>query len=121
MICSGWDPYKGFQIYSVNQTGFHNEGDFAMSGSGSIFIQGYFDANFTPDMTLEQAKAFIKKDGSERVLVGRLGVTSRLKGGTSTLDAEKYITIFDVQNDGYRAVNRDTIRSVRIDGEEYTA
>ena len=64
---------------------------------------------------------FIKKDGSERVLVGRLGVTSRLKGGTSTLDAEKYITIFDVQNDGYRAVNRDTIRSVRIDGEEYTA
>ena len=29
---------------------------------------------------------FIKKDGSERVLVGRLGVTSRLKGGTSTLD-----------------------------------
>ena len=22
MICSGWDPYKGYQIYSVNQTGF---------------------------------------------------------------------------------------------------
>lgn len=64
---------------------------------------------------------FIKKDGSERVLVGRLGVTSRLKGGTSTLDADKFITIFDVQNDGYRAVNRDTIRSVRVDGQEYTA
>lgn len=64
---------------------------------------------------------FIKKDGSERVLVGRLGVTSRLKGGTSTLDPNQYITIFDVQNDGYRAINRDTIRSLRIDGEEYTA
>lgn len=23
MICSGWDPYKGYQIYSVNQTGFY--------------------------------------------------------------------------------------------------
>ena len=22
MICSGWDPYKGYQIYSVNQTGY---------------------------------------------------------------------------------------------------
>ena len=22
MICSGWDPYEGYQIYSVNQTGF---------------------------------------------------------------------------------------------------
>lgn len=22
MICSGWDPYKGYQIFSVNQTGF---------------------------------------------------------------------------------------------------
>ena len=64
---------------------------------------------------------FIKKDGSERVLVGRLGVTSRLKGGKSTLDPNQYITIFDVQNDGYRAINRDTIRSLRIDGKEYTA
>jgi hypothetical protein len=64
---------------------------------------------------------FIKKDGSERVLVGRLGVTKHLKGGTSTLDPAQYITIFDIQNDGYRAINRDTIRSLRIDGQEYTA
>jgi len=53
MICSGWDPYKGYQIYSVNQTGFHQEGDWAMSGSGSTFIYGYFDANYNPNMTLE--------------------------------------------------------------------
>merc|ERR1719486_572634 len=55
MICSGWDPYKGYQIYSVNQTGFEHEGDYAMSGSGSIFIKGYFDANWRPNMTLEEA------------------------------------------------------------------
>lgn len=62
---------------------------------------------------------FIKKDGSTRVLVGRLGVKKYLKGGESTLDADKYITIFDTQNGGYRAINRDTIQSVRIDGVEF--
>ena len=60
MICSGWDPYKGYQIYSVNQAGFRQEGDWALSGSGSTYIYGYFDANFTPNMTLDQAKDFIK-------------------------------------------------------------
>ena len=53
MICSGWDPYKGYQIYSVNQTGFFQEGDFALSGSGSTFIWGFFDANYNKNMTLE--------------------------------------------------------------------
>ena len=60
MICSGWDPYKGYQIYSVNQTGFQRVEDIAISGSGSTFIWGYKDANWTPDMNLDQAKAFIK-------------------------------------------------------------
>lgn len=62
---------------------------------------------------------FTKKDGSVRVLVGRLGVKKHLKGGESTLDADKYITIFDTQNGGYRAINRETIQSVRIDGVEF--
>ena len=60
MICSGWDPYKGYQIYSVNQAGFRQEGDWALSGSGSTYIYGYFDANFNPNMSLEEAKEFIK-------------------------------------------------------------
>lgn len=57
---------------------------------------------------------FTKKDGTDRVLTGRLGVTKHLKGGKSTLDAEQYITIFDVVNKGYRAINRSTIKSVKI-------
>jgi hypothetical protein len=64
---------------------------------------------------------FIKKDGSLRTLVGRLGVTKHLKGGESKLDPTKYITIYDTQNAGYRAINRETIQSVRFAGEEYTA
>lgn len=61
MMCSGWDPYKGYQIYSVNQTGFFNEGDWAMSGSGTVFIKGYFDANYRNDMTLDEAKDFMER------------------------------------------------------------
>ena len=50
MICSGWDPYKGYQIYSVNQTGFRQEGDWALSGSGSTFIWGvWHDAKYLAD------------------------------------------------------------------------
>ena len=63
---------------------------------------------------------FTKKDGSVRTLVGRLGVTKHLKGGESRLDPAKYITIFDTQNGGYRAINRETIKSVRFGGEEFT-
>jgi hypothetical protein len=62
---------------------------------------------------------FTKKDGSERVLTGRLGVTKHLKGGVSTLNADHYITIYDVQSEGYRAVNRATIKSVKCNGELY--
>jgi hypothetical protein len=59
---------------------------------------------------------FIKKDGTLRVMNGRLGVTKHLRGGTSTLDASKYITLYDLQSEGYRAVNRKTIVSVTIGG-----
>jgi 20S proteasome subunit beta 1 len=30
-----------------------------MSGSGSVFIKGYFDANWRNDMTYEEAREFI--------------------------------------------------------------
>lgn len=56
---------------------------------------------------------FVKKDGSERTLNGRLGVTKYLKGGVSK-NGEQYITIFDLKNGGYRSVNKDTIKEVRI-------
>ena len=61
MICSGWDPYDGYQIYAVNQTGFKNEGEYAVGGSGSVFITGFMDANFKPGMTKAAAKEFLKQ------------------------------------------------------------
>ena len=59
---------------------------------------------------------FTKKDGSLRTLTGRLGVTKHLKGGVSTLNPDLYVTIYDMQNSGYRAVNRSTIKSVTCEG-----
>ena len=87
MICSGWDPYKGYQIYSVNQTGFFQEADWALSGSGSTFIWGFFDANYRKDMTLEQAREFMKqaislacyRDGSSGGVIRMISIT---EGGT---------------------------------------
>jgi hypothetical protein len=52
---------------------------------------------------------FIKKDGSRRLMNCRLGVTKHLKGGSSTLDPNQYITVYDMQSKGYRAINVDTI------------
>lgn len=62
---------------------------------------------------------FIKKDGTERRMVARLGVTKHLKGGECTLNREQYIIAFDMAKKAYRAINRDTIVSVSAMGENY--
>ena len=62
---------------------------------------------------------FIKKNGEERLMNARTGVVKALHGGQSNLDASKYITVFDVQADGYRAVNKDTIKEVVFGGEKF--
>lgn len=65
--------------------------------------------------------SFIKQDGSTRILNGRLGVKKYLKGGKSSVDANEYISIYDVQNKGYRSVNRNTIVALRMQGVEAVA
>ena len=55
---------------------------------------------------------FIKADGTERVLNGRVGVSKYVKG-TGKVMSDKYLTIYDVKNKGYRSVNKDTIIEVR--------
>lgn len=64
---------------------------------------------------------FIKQDGSTRVLNGRLGVKKYLKGGKLNVNTDEYISIYDVQNKGYRSVNRNTIVALRMQGIEAVA
>lgn len=56
---------------------------------------------------------FMKADGTVRKMNCRMGVTKHLKGGESTLDNERYVTVFDVSKGAYRAVNRETILEVK--------
>lgn len=56
---------------------------------------------------------FKKKDGSLRVMNCRLGVTKYLKGGSSTLDPEKFITVYDLQSKGYRAISKESILAIK--------
>lgn len=56
---------------------------------------------------------FTKKDGSIRVMNCRLGVTKHLKGGESTLNPNKYITVYDLQSKGYRAISKDQILDIK--------
>lgn len=64
---------------------------------------------------------FVKQNGTERVLNGRLGVRKYIKGSSLKKNSTEYITIYDVQNKGYRSINRDTIVAVRCDGIEAVA
>lgn len=63
---------------------------------------------------------FVKNDGTIRKLNGRLGVKKHLKGGVSTLNPVEYITIYDVVNKGYRAINRNNIIEVTCEGHTVT-
>lgn len=64
---------------------------------------------------------FIKKDGSEREMVCRLGVTKHLKGGDKKYDTDalNYLTVFDMQSEGYRTINVNTLKKIKVDGVTY--
>tara|TARA_R110000824_G_scaffold143854_3_gene311623 strand:- start:812 stop:1093 length:282 start_codon:yes stop_codon:yes gene_type:complete len=64
---------------------------------------------------------FIKKNGDDRKLNGRLGVKKHLKGGELKYNPSDYglMTIFDVQKKEYRMVNLETLYAMRIQGVEY--
>ena len=64
---------------------------------------------------------FIKKDGSVRVMNARLGVEVYLRGGQLAYDAESkgLITVYDMKSKGYRMVNVNTIKYLKIGRNEY--
>lgn len=51
VIVAGWDKVKGGQVYSVPVTGLLVREHCAVSGSGSIFIQGYLTAEYEEGMS----------------------------------------------------------------------
>eukprot|EP01039_Chlorochromonas_danica_P008525 gene8525-9398_t len=61
MICGGWDPYEGGQIYEVPLGGTIMEQNFALGGSGSTYIYGLVDSLYRENMTKEECQQFVKK------------------------------------------------------------
>lgn len=64
---------------------------------------------------------FTKKDGTQRRLNGRLGVTKHLRGGNKRFSDVDYnlITVFDLQKKAYRSVKLDKVLSLKC-GENLT-
>lgn len=65
---------------------------------------------------------FKKKDGTLRVLNGRMGVYAYSKGGeskVSTLD-KPYLTVWDTKIKEYRSVNLDTVIGFKAGGKTYS-
>jgi hypothetical protein len=60
MICGGWDPYEGGQVYEVPLGGTLMQQKFAVGGSGSTYIYGLVDATYKEGMTKEECKTFVK-------------------------------------------------------------
>lgn len=54
---------------------------------------------------------FIKKDGSLRTMRARLGVKKSVTGkGYGYTPADNLITVYDMENQGFRFINTDTIK-----------
>ena len=52
---------------------------------------------------------FIKKDGSKRVMNGRIGCHKGVKGIGRNFKKENLVTVFDAQAKEYRMINVDTM------------
>lgn len=55
---------------------------------------------------------FVKQNGDVRKLNGRLGVVKYLKNPQHKSESTKYINIYDVQNGGYRNIDRNNILEI---------
>lgn len=64
---------------------------------------------------------FIKKDGTERVMNAQKGVTKHLAGGELKFDPTQrgLIVVFDPKAGGYRMINKNTLKWVKIRGKVY--
>lgn len=65
--------------------------------------------------------AFVKKDGSKRIMNCRLGVKRHLKGGELPYDplSKGLLPVFDMQKRQYRMINLMTIYNLKIEDRNF--
>ncbi|KAG8343700.1 putative Proteasome subunit [Trypanosoma vivax] len=77
IIVAGYDSLNGGSVYSIPSGGSCVKLDYALGGSGSIFLYSFFDANYKPGMTKEECIRFCQtavahaysRDGSSGGLI----------------------------------------------------
>ncbi|CAG8476866.1 834_t:CDS:10 [Ambispora leptoticha] len=60
VIVAGWDKYHGGSVYSIPLGGGSFKQRYALAGSGSVYLFGYFDKGFKDGMTKEEGIEFVK-------------------------------------------------------------
>lgn len=83
LLIAGYDEKRGGQVYSIPLGGTLHKVPFACDGSGSGYVAGLIDEYFRPNMTKDEALAFVQKtvahamsrDGSSGGCVRTLVVT----------------------------------------------
>lgn len=61
---------------------------------------------------------FVKKDATIRTMNCRLGVKKHLHNGTSKVDQNDFVTVYDMVAGGYRNINLSTVQSIKFKGKE---
>ncbi|PKI31784.1 hypothetical protein CRG98_047823 [Punica granatum] len=61
LIVGGWDKYEGGKIYGIPLGGTIIEQPFAIGGSGSSYLYGFFDQAWKEGMTQEEAEQLVVK------------------------------------------------------------
>ncbi|KAG5484442.1 hypothetical protein LSCM1_07811 [Leishmania martiniquensis] len=61
IIVAGYDPINGGSVYSIPSGGSCVKLDYALGGSGSIFLYSFFDANYKPGMSKSECVAFCQR------------------------------------------------------------
>jgi len=83
-------------------------------------MSNYLEAQIADSKGKFITVTFTKNDGTIRTMNCRTGVTSKLSGGKSTVDHNKYLVVYDIKNNGYRCINRQSILSVKTMGKTIT-
>lgn len=64
---------------------------------------------------------FLKKDGTQRKMNCRLGVSKQVNGNGLAYNPADHnlITVFDMKEKGYRMINTETLTAMQISGKFY--
>eukprot|EP00996_Jenningsia_fusiforme_P002803 NODE_3620_length_945_cov_21.882812_g3325_i0.p1 GENE.NODE_3620_length_945_cov_21.882812_g3325_i0~~NODE_3620_length_945_cov_21.882812_g3325_i0.p1 ORF type:complete len:252 (+),score=53.28 NODE_3620_length_945_cov_21.882812_g3325_i0:54-758(+) len=83
IIVAGWDKLEKGSVYNIPLGGSKIKSDYALAGSGSTFMYGWVDENWKPDMSKDEAVAFVRqgiahaiaRDGSSGGLIRTVVIT----------------------------------------------